>query len=285
MGLVTGTASYLEVVVHLFDIAGFFGGSCGCSGPLRGLFHYTKNVRRFLSSILVNQHGKQGKYYHETTQGVVVPNHLWAIKNHIVPRVPSEVRAAWEKDEVPESLGFTFAAPIPSSEAAPAAGGPENLNLAEQAGDMKGSWALCPVWVLQKQKPSKEGEKQRKARPGHPFLSGDTSSSLARFDNADVAKHSRVLVMGPLVDVKLIEDPVAGVHLHLWVLDDNNQAYVETSCGVPVYSRTPPRLSPATCDIVTRTFGRCVPHESLVTFEGCCHHPAVMFSAVEHNRY
>jgi hypothetical protein len=210
--------------------------------------------RRFLSSIFVDQHGKQASFYAEVAgKGVVLPKHENAFKSWMLPSIPHSCEKQWAAADAPEGLGFTFAAPISDSDAAPPDGGASNLNLGPQAGDQKGSWTICPVFILGKPKPAEsDSSKHAQKRPNlvHPFLSTE-GSGLARFDSEQAAKSSRLLVTGPVVDIHIL----AGDHLQLHILDDRDDKFF-TECGVPFFAGTQANRSSATSAAVTRQLGR-----------------------------
>ncbi len=186
---------------------------------------------------------------------MVLPSDDRAFKSWMLPRVPQNCGQQWAAPDAPQGLGFTFAAPISDADAA-AAAGPTNLSIAPQAGDSKGYWTMCPVFVLGKAKPtdaesSREVQRHRRNEDlVHPFLTTE-GSGLARFDSETTAKNSRLLVTGPVVDVKLVEDD----HLHLFILDDRDDTFF-AECGVPVYAGTVAGKSGATSAAVTRQLGR-----------------------------
>jgi hypothetical protein len=80
--------------------------------------------RRFLSSIFVDQHGKQASFYAEVAgRGVVLPKHGNAFKSWMLSGVPQSCDKQWAAADAPEGLGFTFAAPISDNDNAPPDGG------------------------------------------------------------------------------------------------------------------------------------------------------------------
>ena len=214
-------------------------------------------------STFVSKNGRQRHYYEETGTGVVLPKDDKAYLSHMLDSVPEAVADAWQADSAPQSLGFTYAAPISDTDARSAEGGATNIDLAEQAGDLKGSWVMCPLFVLTKPKPTPSADVGKRSGRGgaavHPFLS-NRAGSLALFDEDTVSKSERVLVLGPLVDVKVVTEET-GDYLHMYVLDDHDPGFLK-GCGVPVYTSTQPRTKEVTTGLVTRYYGRYVGRSS-----------------------
>ena len=188
---------------------------------------------------------------------MVLPVNDRALKS-IISKAPQTVVDGWAKQAAPQSLGFTIAAPISSQDARSAEGSAGNLPTNEVAGDAKGYWAVCPTFVLETPKPGGDTSKrQSRSRESvddvHPYLDcSNNTGGLSRFDSETAAKHDRVLVLGPLVDVRVVN----GGYLHLYVIDDHDEQYLE-ACKIPLLSSSlQPNKHPATSAVVTRQLGR-----------------------------
>lgn len=187
----------------------------------------------------------------------MLPIHERAVKS-LITRPPANIAEQWASPSAPLSLGFTLAAPISSQDARAAEGAATNLPTHEVAGDSHGYWAVCPVFVLDSPKPTTGQAAKRSRSRGdfedvHPFLdSCNNTGGLARFDHESAAKHDRVLIMGPLVDVKILGDG----DLHMYVLDEHDEQYL-ADCKIPHLSLSlSPNKNAVTSATVTRQLGR-----------------------------